>query len=119
MVRTLIINLGHCTQIPYNKGVVFYAKGQPVVVFRNQNGKVYCYENRPLTVDVLVSDFTIKDDTLVSEKISHCFDLSTGEGKNNALHLKVLNAWIEYGNVLIQYTPLYIHDGNIHSTLNN
>lgn len=119
MVKTLIINLGHYSQIPINKGMVFYTKGQPVAVFRNENGKVYCYENRPLAVDVFVSDCIVKHDTLVSEKTSHCFDLFSGEGKNNAVHLKVLNAWVEHSNVLIQYTPLYIHDGNIHSTLNN
>lgn len=119
MVRTLIINFGHYSQISFDKGVIFYAKGQPVIVFRNQNGKVYCYENKPLGGDVFVSDCILKDDMLVSAKTSHCFDLFTGEGKNNALHLKVLNTWIEYGNVLIQYTPLCIHYGNIHSALNN
>ncbi|MGE0268201.1 MAG: Rieske (2Fe-2S) protein [Candidatus Omnitrophota bacterium] len=119
MVKTLIINLGQFSQIPVNEGTVFQVKGQPVVIFRSPMEKVYCYENKSLAADELVSDCVIKDDELVSKKTSFCFDLFTGEGNNNPMHLKVLNAWVEHGNVLIQYTPLYIHDGNIHSTLNN
>lgn len=119
MVKTLIINLGPFSQIPVNKGTVFQVKGQPVAIFRSQTDGIYCYENRSLAADESVSDCTIKDDELVSGKTAFRFDLFTGGGNNTPMHLKVLNAWVEHGNVLIQYTPLYIHDGNIHSTLNN
>jgi len=103
MGNALIINLGPLEDIPIGQGRCFIVKDEEISVFRQRNGKISAIENRCPHRAGALSDGIVGNGEVVCPLHGHKFDLSTGKGSAQGECVRVFNAWVENGNVLIEH----------------
>jgi len=113
METTQIVNLGPVDDIPIGQGRCFIVRGEEIAVFRSRGGKITAIENKCPHRQGPLSEGIIDEGKVICPLHGHKFDLNTGKGTEKHECVKLFSTWIEYGNVLLEYTPLVIHDGEI------
>jgi len=103
MGKALIVNLGSLEDIPIGQGKCFVVKDEEISIFRLRDGKVFAIENRCPHSAGALSDGIVGNGEVVCPLHGHKFNLVTGKGSTQGECVRVFNAWVENGNVLIEH----------------
>ena len=103
------INLGPLDDIPVGQGLCFVLNDEEIAIFRSRKGQVSAIGNRCPHKGGSLANGIIGEGKVVCPLHGHKFDLKTGQAYGAHECVRVFHAWIEDGNVLIEYTRLSIN----------
>ena len=106
MEKTITINLGLMETIPLGQGRPFIVGGEEIAVFRCRDGAIAAIENTCPHLQGVLSDGLIGNGKVLCPLHGHKFDLKTGKGSEENECVRVFEASVENGAIVIQYYPV-------------
>lgn len=103
--KTCTIDLGQLNDFPVGQGRCFVIEGEEIAVFHARDGKVFAVNNRCPHRGGGLSDGVMGDGKVICPLHGHKFDLATGKGCEAGESVRVVEAWVEQGDVWVRYIP--------------
>ncbi len=104
MNKPFKVKLGSIEAVPMGQGLSFSVEGEEIAIFRSRAGEVSAIENKCPHANGPLAEGIIGEGKVVCPLHGHQFDLSTGKGCDRNESVRSFPAWIENGELYIDYS---------------